>query len=138
MTNEPTIERRIELPKSVDRVWKAISDPEHLSRWFGDGARFDLDPGSEGTVSWESHGTFALRVESVDPPKRLVWSWMHEAGVPFDPARSTRVEFTLEAASGGGTVLRVKETGFRTESHLKENTAGWTDELAELVALLAA
>ena len=76
------------------------------------------------------------RVEVVEPPARLVWSWVHEAGVDFDDAPSTRVEWRLTARADGGTTLSLRESGFRTDVHFRQNTDGWVEELGELVAFL--
>lgn len=136
--SERTIERTMEFDASPDRVWRAITDPAELSQWFGDDTRLDLVPGAEGAMIWDQHGSYAVRVEEVDPPRRFVWSWVHEPGVAFADAPATRVEWTVSARNGGGAILHLKETGFRTEDHHKDNTEGWGSELAELRALLAA
>lgn len=136
--SERTIDREMEFSAPVERVWKAISDPEELSRWFGDETRLELKPGAEGAFVWDKHGSFALRVEEVQAPNRLVWSWVHEPGVAFADAPATRVEWTLRPRDGGGTVLHLRESGFRTDEHFRMNTQGWTDELGELADLLAA
>ena len=135
---ELTIEREMEFAAPIERVWRAITDPGELSRWFGDGARIEMREGGDGAFLWNSHGSFAMRVEEVTPPRRFVWSWVHEAGVAFDDAAATRVEWTLAPREGGGTVLHLRESGFRTDTHHQENREGWKDELAELEALLAA
>jgi len=136
--NERVIDREMEFAASPERVWAAITDPTELSRWFGDQTRLELVPGSDGAMIWDDHGSFALRVEEVDPPRRIVWSWVHEAGVAFEDAPSTRVEWTVRPRDGGGTVLHLRESGFLTEHHHQQNTDGWVEELAELEALLAA
>ena len=136
--SDRTIEREMEFSATVERVWKAITEPTELSRWFGDRTRLELTPGAEGAFIWDEHGSFALRVEEVEAPHRLVWSWVHEADVPFADAPATRVEWTLRARDGGGTVLYLKESGFLTDQHFQMNTEGWTEELDELTHLLAA
>jgi uncharacterized protein YndB with AHSA1/START domain len=75
-------------------------------------------------------------VEEVEPPRRLVWSWVHEAGVRFADAPATRVEWMLSARDDGGTTLRLRESGFRTDLHFSQNTDGWGEELGELHDLL--
>ena len=135
---ERIIERVLDLEAPVERVWRAISDPAELSRWFGHRAELDLRPGGDGATIWEGHGSFAVRVEEVDPPHRLVWSWVHEAGVAFEDAPSTRVEWTLSPRDGGGTRLHLRESGFLNDKHHEENTGGWESELAELATLLEA
>lgn len=133
---ERIVAKTLELEAPVEAVWRAITDPTELAAWFGDEAELTLEPGADGAMSWEAHGRFAMRVEVVEPPHRLVWSWVHEAGVAFDDAPSTRVEWTLSARAGGGTTLHLRESGFRTDLHHGQNTKGWDEELAELVALL--
>lgn len=131
------IEKRLEFAATIDRVWAAITDPAELSQWFGDDARLPLEAGRDGAMIWKEHGSFAVRVEEVDAPRRLVWSWVHEPGVAFDDAPSTRVEWTLESRDDGGTTLYLRESGFLTDRHHGQNTRGWDEELSELVALLA-
>jgi uncharacterized protein YndB with AHSA1/START domain len=138
MNEERTVERTLELAAPVERVWRAITDTDELSMWFGQRAELVLAPGSHGAMIWDDHGSFAVRVEEVDAPRRFVWSWVHEADTPFDEAPSTRVEWTLTPREDGGTTLHLRESGFRTDLHHRQNTEGWEEELAELVGLLAA
>ncbi len=136
-TTERVLEKTLELNAPRERVWKAITDPAELAIWFGDEAELDLRPGGDGAMSWEEHGRYAMRVVDVDAPRRLVWNWVHEPGVAFEDAPATRVEWTLESRADGGTTLHLRESGFRTDLHHRQNTQGWDEELAELVALLA-
>ena len=135
--SERTVEKALELEARIERVWRAITDPKELGRWFGDEAEVDLRPGGDATMVWEQHGRYAMRIEAVDRPHRLVWSWLHEPGVAFDDAPATRVEWTLGPASSGGTALHLRETGFLTDLHREQNDDGWDAELGELAELLA-
>ena len=136
-STDRVVERTVEFAASVDRVWRAITDADELSKWFGDQTEIELVPGSEGAMTWENHGRYAFKVEVVEPPRRLVWSWVHEPGVAFRDAPSTRVEWELSPRPEGGTALFLRESGFLTDLHHEQNTGGWTEELAELVELLA-
>lgn len=136
-TKGRVVEKRMEFDAPIGKVWRAITDPAELSRWFGDEAEVDLRPGAEGAIFWEDYGRHAIRVEEVEPETRFVWSWMHETGVPFDEAASTRVEWTLTPREDGGTSLYLRESGFRTDEHYGMNDHGWDSELGELVELLA-
>jgi uncharacterized protein YndB with AHSA1/START domain len=137
MSDEPIVEKTLEFDASVERVWRAISNPSELSQWFGHKADFEAVPGAEGAMIWHEHGSFALKVEEVEPPTRLVWSWVHEPDVSFSEAAATRVEWQLTGRDDGGTTLFLRETGFRTDLHRNQNDVGWDEELGELVALLA-
>lgn len=133
----PAIERTLVLRASPARVWQAITDPQELARWFPQEAEWDLRPGGTGVFSWEGYGDFPIRVEAVDPPRYLAWRWGLEAETDPDATDAvTLVEWWVEPHDDGGTTLRIRESGFRTETHRSENETGWTEELAELVSLL--
>jgi uncharacterized protein YndB with AHSA1/START domain len=133
-----TIERTLEFAAPVDRVWRALTDPEELARWFPDRVEQpDLKPGVDGHFFWEKHGSYAFRLEAVEPMKRLVWRWARDADKPLSETVATKVEWTLESRPDGGTTLRLCESGFvRAEDH-EDNSKGWDAELQELVGLLA-
>ncbi|MGH2381332.1 MAG: SRPBCC domain-containing protein [Candidatus Limnocylindria bacterium] len=136
-TAVPAIDRTLELEASPDRVWRAISDPAELARWFPQRAEWDLRPGGEGVFFWEGHGNFPIRIEAVDAPRYLAWRWGVEAEEDPDVAESaTLVEWWVEGRDNGGTTLRLRESGFRLETHRSGNEDGWTEELAELSELL--
>ena len=79
--SERAVERTVDFDVPVERVWKAITAPAELSKWFGDRTELELTSGSYGAMIWDEHGSFAVRVEEVDAPRRFVWSWVH----PFLP-----------------------------------------------------
>ena len=131
-----TVERTLGLAASQERVWQAITDPKELAMWFGDQAEGDLRPGGEAAMTWDSHGRFAMKIEEVEAPHRLVWSWVHEPNVAYDRAPSTRVEWVLTPREDGGTTLKLRETGFLDDKHQGQNNEGWDEELGHLVTLL--
>jgi uncharacterized protein YndB with AHSA1/START domain len=134
----PAIEHTLELAAPPERVWRAITDPDELSRWFPQRAEWDLRPGGRGVFFWEGHGDFPIRVEAVEPTRYLAWRWGLEVETDPDASESpTLVEWWLEPRGDGGTTLRLRESGFRHDGHRAENETGWTEELDELVALLA-
>jgi uncharacterized protein YndB with AHSA1/START domain len=137
-TEIPAIERTLQLEAPPDKVWEAISSPKSLSRWFPDRAELDLRPGGAGSFYWKEYGTFAVRVEAVDEPVYLAWSWANQSDTPLESAPEvTLVEWRVEAGEQGGSVLTVRESGFTRPGHRSGNDEGWTSELAELVALLS-
>jgi len=131
------IEKTLQLEASPDAVWRALTDPAEISAWFCDETDLAPQVGSTGWFTWEKHGRYAVRVDEVEPPRRFVWSWVHQTGTPVGEAPATRVEWTLTARADGGTTLEVRESGFLTAKHREENIQGWAEELGELVAYLA-
>jgi uncharacterized protein YndB with AHSA1/START domain len=137
------IERHVLIAAPVERVWELITTAEHLSRWFADAAaEIDLRPGGAMSLTWQRHGTVHGRVETVDPPHRFAYRWVHTRDAPEDaaPGNSTLTEFTL-AAEGDGTRVSVVESGFdaldlddtaRAEL-FASHSRGWALELDDLV-----
>jgi uncharacterized protein YndB with AHSA1/START domain len=128
------IERTLELDVSPERVWRALTDPEELSAWFPDDAReMDVRPAGDGWWHWEAHGSYAVRFDVVDRPRRLVWTWAREPGVSIEESPTTTVEWRLEPRDdGSGTRLHLREEGFLTPEDRAQNVEGWNRELAEL------
>ena len=125
------------LGATPQRVWRALTDPKELVRWFPDEkAAIEAKPGSEGFLIWRNHGAYAVRFDVVEEPTRLVWTWGRESDVPLSETVSTTVEFRLERNEDGGTTLHVRETGFVREEDRRGNDEGWDKELGELVAYL--
>ena len=142
--DEFTVRRTIRIAAPVDKVWAAVTEPEHISRWFG---RVVLDGpgvGARGTISWPDRGGLPLRIEKIDRPRMVAYRWCNDdaSGLTpdeFDEEHSTVFTFTLEPVPGG-TELTVAETGFETTSdptaNMDSHRSGWDSELDKLVALL--
>ena len=79
----PMVARDITLPVDPDEAWDALTDPELLEQWFGDGDREAV-------------------IEEAEPGERLVFWWWEE-GEP-----GSRVELRLVAVPSG-TRVSVRE-----------------------------
>jgi uncharacterized protein YndB with AHSA1/START domain len=140
---EDRIEREIAIAAPVERVWAVLTEPEHVGKWFGQGppASIDLRPGGVMNLDHGQHGQFPTRIEKVDPPHYFSYRWA--SGYPGQEAtedNSTLVEFTL-TPDGGGTLLRVAESGFatvvipedrRASASYESHSAGWIEKMAEM------
>jgi uncharacterized protein YndB with AHSA1/START domain len=135
------IEREISIDAPLEVVWAVITEPEHVSGWFGDSAEIDLRPGGKLVLIWEGdprqseHG----RVEKVEPPHHFSFRWIRGSGTEVRTDNSTLVEFSL-SPDGAGTRLRVVESGFSKLDMPEDDQArdadehrrGWEYELDEL------
>ena len=138
------IERTIDLPVPPERVWRAITIPDELSRWFSDRVHLDARVGGEIILEWNAYGRATGVVEVLDPPHTFAFRWRAH-GVspeqPLAPDNSTLVTFTL-VPTGEGTRMQLVETGFASlpaairAVAYRENVSGWRVELEELVAYL--
>lgn len=135
-----TVTRSISIAASAEKVWRAITEPEHLSLWFG---RTVLDGAGVGTMTFDGHGVVPIRVEAVDAPRSVTYRWSNDNALDrrpaeLDEANSTVFRFTLEP-EGEGTRLTVVESGFETtsdpRSNLDSHRVGWDVELDKLIAL---
>jgi uncharacterized protein YndB with AHSA1/START domain len=136
------IERTVELTHPPATVWAALTTSEGLSAWFGDRATIDLRPGGAAQMTFKSGTTVEMRVERVEEPAVFGFTW-RLPDLPEDDPRRTYVEFALEAV-GGGTRLRVVESGFaqlpdasRRKTY-DSHAEGWMSELGELSGYLDA
>ena len=140
-----TVRRTISIKAPIDKVWAAITEAQHLARWFPQSAVLtDVSVGAEGVFTWDGYEDFAVRIEELDPPHMIAYRWSNDnaRGVPttrIADSQSTVFRFTLEPIEGG-TQLTVVESGFGSLSDpagsMESNRGGWNSELDELVAYL--
>ncbi|WP_353813623.1 SRPBCC domain-containing protein [Agromyces sp. SYSU T00266] len=148
-----TVRRTIRIDAPVEKVWAAVTEPEHISRWFGRTVLDGSGVGAEGTMTFDGYGAVPIRIEAIDAPRSITYRWGNDDALGHlpdrvDEATSTVFTFTLEpvaaAPVGGGaagaTELTVVETGFDRTSdpvaNMRAHGEGWVDELDKLVALL--
>ena len=116
-------ERRLSHP--LERVWRAITDPEDLAAWFPDTIEGEFGPGAEVRFpKFEEMGLPAVgKVTDFDPPRLLAYTW---------GTSTLRVERESE---GAGCRRVFSDTLPRAES--AKNAAGWEVCLENLEARLA-
>ena len=121
----PTVRIERHYGHPIDRVWRAVTTPEHLRQWFPSPVELDLrvggamrfavfegDPGAVGTI------------EVVDAPRRLAFSWGSD-------------RLTLELIpEGDGTTLALTHT-FDDRCGAPSFATGWEICLAGLASVLA-
>ena len=103
------VEREILIDAPIDVVWAVITDPAHVSGWFGETAEIDLRPGGRITHAWKEEGGLTEEhgiVEEVEPPHYFSYRWIRGAEAEAREDNSTLVEFRL-TVDGGDTRLRV-------------------------------
>jgi uncharacterized protein YndB with AHSA1/START domain len=133
----------IKAPRS--RVWRALTNADELSQWFGvnlKGATFAPGLAARGpiTIDGYRHVVFEVLVEQMVPERLFSWRWHPYAvdpNVDYSKEPRTLVVFELEEVSGG-TKLTVVETGFdslpahRRADALKMNDEGWAIQLQNI------
>ncbi len=130
-----TIEKTLFLKAPPEHVWKFLTEKDKLALWF-----------HEGEEDLKADGVFALLTNSLgkegsrlcwgniiefDPPKKLVHTFTHGG---LDGVETT-CQWTLIAADGG-TVLRLKHSGFELAKDGFQGAAdhdiGWNEHFTRL------
>jgi uncharacterized protein YndB with AHSA1/START domain len=106
------------LPHSVERAWRAVSDPAELERWFP--AVVKWTPAAGETL--EAYGMTG-EVTEVDAPRRLAWNFNGE-----------RYSFDLARNEAGCRLVFTHVFGDRTLA--AQTAAGWETYLSRLDAHL--
>jgi uncharacterized protein YndB with AHSA1/START domain len=130
-------------PVACEKVWRAWTEPQALSAWFGPGephsvlvAELDVRVGGRYRVRFRTQdgqehevgGTY----EEVQPQRKLVFSWAWHT----TPERVSRVSVTLRPDEGG-TVLDFLHERFVDAEARANHERGWTGTFAKLDAWIA-
>jgi uncharacterized protein YndB with AHSA1/START domain len=138
------IEKTIVLRAARSRVWRALSQADQFSAWFGMALEGTFAPGARLTGRLagpgHEHVTLEIVVERVEPERLLSYRWHpypSEPGVEVASEPMTLVEFHL-ADVAGGTQLTLVESGFdrlppaRRATAFRMNEQGWAEELTHI------
>jgi len=119
-----------------ERVFAAWTDAEQLAAWWWPqlaGTTYDVDarPGGHYRIASPAIGaTVTGTYTEVDPPRRLVFTWVWDDGDPEDVVEDT-VVVTFEPEDAG-TRVTVEHTSV---AHVPDGGAeqGWNDVMDRLV-----
>jgi uncharacterized protein YndB with AHSA1/START domain len=128
----------IEIAAPREQVWRALSEPALVVQWMGclrfasaPGHIFYLQPDRARRDAGDVTGAIACRVEVVDAPRRLSFSW----GFPDVP--DTWVDVRLRRIPGG-TLVRLVHSGWdQFDDHETEAVRGGLGHAWHAVALPA-
>lgn len=109
-------------PHPVERVWRAITDPEELRHWFpSPEVTYEPRPGGSMTLAGDPYAPEprTSRVLVWEPPTRFSFEWEDD-----------ELHFTL-SAYGDGCRLELVDV-LSSEGAASRNAAGWEMCLADL------
>ncbi len=137
-----TVHATVEIAATPDAVFRALTDPDELARWWGSPElyqthdwKLDLRPGGRWSCQARSaEGTGEVRGEvlAVDPPRLLEVSWEPS----WEEYKRSIIRYTLEEVPSG-TRLSLLHRGLPSEESTKGHGEGWTRVLGWLVERLA-
>lgn len=118
------------LPHPPEKVWRAVTEPEHLAVWFPTTIDGDRAAGAELTFEFPHEGAPAMKGEMLtwDPPRLLELRWGDEDVL--------RIELAPDDDAAGGTRLTLTDV-FTEKGKAARDGAGWHACLDVLGAHLA-
>jgi uncharacterized protein YndB with AHSA1/START domain len=112
------------LPHRPEKVWRALTEPEHRQAWFPHTIEGEFAPGAELRFVSSHAPAFAGHVLTCDPPRRLEFTWGTDT-----------LRFDLRA-DGAGTVLTLVDH-IDAVGKAARDAAGWHACLDALEAHLS-
>lgn len=113
------VERHYDHP--IDRVWRAVTEPESLSQWFPFEAEFELRQG--GRARFGGDEGMIGEVLAVDPPRHLAFTW-----------EGDRFEFDLHEEAGGTRFVLTH--GFDDLPGAASFATGWEQCMAAMAEVI--
>jgi uncharacterized protein YndB with AHSA1/START domain len=111
-------ERRLD--HSIERVWRAVTEPDELARWFVAAVPWIPELGEEFAAEGQSG-----RVTALEPPRLIAWTWSIQ-------------RFSFELTPDGDECVLVFTHVFDPELGPGwQHAAGWETYFKRLDALLA-
>jgi uncharacterized protein YndB with AHSA1/START domain len=120
----PSVRVEREYPHPIDKVWQAVTMPEHLEHWFPSPVEIDLRTGGEIRFRGFAGESASGVIEVLDRPRRLTFTWGPD-----------RLTFEL-AQSDRGTLFTLTH-GFDDRFGAASFATGWDQCLAGLRSVLA-
>lgn len=139
----------IDIEATPEEVFRALTDPEQIVKWFVAGARVDGRLGGEYVKIW-APGMESKSIISAWEPGKHFGTYSERSiafgceGRPMDTGVVQRiaVDYFIESLGGGITRLRLVQSGFGPEAawddEFAETKTGWVDYVNKLKVLLEA
>jgi uncharacterized protein YndB with AHSA1/START domain len=126
-----------EVPGTPEQVFRALTDPEELMKWWGKKgalarAQVNLRPGGEYRFEYGGAAGEILWVKGqyqvVEPPRRIVTTWFNSKL----PDLRNGVEFLLEAVAAGTRVTVIHSGLAGRPEAFQDYEKGWPEVLGYL------
>jgi uncharacterized protein YndB with AHSA1/START domain len=133
-------EHEVEIRVPARIVWKALTDPKTLARWYVQKAEVEPRPGGRYWLSWGAEGVGEARIDVWEVNRRLRLVHLPFEGSPPLPDGGAIVEeFTLQDL-GDSTLLRLVHSGIPDapdwDAFFRGTDTGWDDYLEVLCDIL--
>ncbi len=138
MAKSRTIKQRLFIKAPPSKVFKAITEPRLLKRWFIASAKLSPRKGGNFSFKWQGGYTLSGKVLDYTRDKKLSLSWRH-GKEEEKPLGTTRVSFKLKPKEDG-TILELAHSGYKSGNPWIEeyamHSSGWAYYLTNLKSVL--
>jgi uncharacterized protein YndB with AHSA1/START domain/predicted enzyme related to lactoylglutathione lyase len=123
------VRRSVDIDVRPESVFRALTEPELIERWFASIENVQLDPRVGGRVSFNDpvFGAVTGRITRLDAPRRM--------SIEFAENWPTHLEFTV-SERGGGSRLEVHQYGFDAIRDRDFGIPGMIENLDAALAVL--
>jgi uncharacterized protein YndB with AHSA1/START domain len=153
MANKPGVnmskshETIIDIKATPEEVFRAVTDPEQIVKWFAPYARVDTQVGGKYIISWDPELEGDGVISVWNPPQHFAqYSERSVAyngeGTPVDTGTPQKIaiDYYIEALADGMTRLRLVQSGFGPEAawddEYQATKTGWSDFMRKLKEIL--
>jgi uncharacterized protein YndB with AHSA1/START domain len=103
------VTQTVEVDAPPERVWRLLTDPAELPRWWPDAAQFEPRMGGRVVLQF-GPGAVSGEVTTWEPPTALGFTWVQSNM----PGVALHVAFTVADLGEGRSRVSVVHTGFET------------------------
>ena len=135
MTQQPIVEKSIEIAATPDRVWRVLTEPDQVVQWMN-GAHVEStwEAGSDMTFTWIANFDKTVHdratLLAIERGKFLQYShWSGLSLLPDKVENRTLMTFSLEPMDGG-TLLTVRNENFESDVAYKHANFFWSVAVA--------
>jgi uncharacterized protein YndB with AHSA1/START domain len=143
MENTIAVERSIWIAAPREQAWRAVTEPEHLNKWYATYYHWQIPTLQAGTTAKfynkdDEADMQIATIEIVDPPHQFTLRWQPDKTYP---AMTLVTTFLLQEENGGTRVM-ISESGYESlpaaerQQWLDATGRGYTMSMANLKAHL--
>jgi uncharacterized protein YndB with AHSA1/START domain len=116
-----------------ETVFRALTDPKILVKWFLSKAKLAQRKGGGYTFDWIGGYHMTGKVKQFEPNKAVSFSWIDK--LKNGEVARTTASFVM-AKKRNGTMLKLRHTGFKDPEHFADCSSRWAYYLTNMKSVL--
>jgi len=129
---------RVDIAAEVDRVWRALIEPDSLTRWCSPDAQIRARPGGLFRASVDRVVELEAHIDVFEPARRLRLIYLPSRALP--PADTAIVDDFILDPTAPGTIVRLLGSGIpptpEWDAQYKRLRLGWQAAMTRLKVLV--